>query len=176
MDAGAAPLLLAALRVWLGALFVAHGLEKLFGAFGGQGRAAWRTSVERQGFRPAGLFALLLPVGELVCGPLLALGLGTGLAAGFLSTELVVAIRKIHGPKGFFNFKGGWEFQATLLAALAMFGLGGAGTLSLDAVAGVPFGPASYLASFGLGLLVALPGLLRPAAASTGRWTAGGAS
>lgn len=43
------------LRAWIGVLFVAHGLEKLFGAFGGKGRVAWRASVERQGYRPVGL-------------------------------------------------------------------------------------------------------------------------
>lgn len=159
------------LRAWIGVLFVAHGLEKLFGAFGGQGRVAWRASVERQGYRPVGLYVLLVPLGELVCGPLLALGLLTPVAAGFLSVEMLTAIRKIHFPKGFFNFKGGWEFQGTLLLALAGFGLGSPGPIALDERLGGSLGPIVYVVVVALGIAVALPGLMAPDAAPADRWT-----
>ncbi len=160
----------AVLRVWIGTVFVAHGLEKLFGAFGGQGRVAWRASVERQGYRPIGLYLLLVPLGELAFGPLLALGLGTPVAAAFLSVELVAAIKKIHLPKGFFNFAGGWEFQGTLLVALIGLGLGGPGPVSLDERLGISLGPIAFIVVFVLGIAAAAPGLLTPNTAPTGRW------
>lgn len=114
---------------------------------------------------------LLVPLGEPVCGPLRALGPLTPVAAGFLSVEILTAIRKIHFPKGFFNFKGGWEFQGTLLLALAGFGLGSPGPIALDERLGGSLGPIAYVVVMALGIAITLPGLKVPCAAPADRWT-----
>src|SRR5881296_2424357 len=121
---------LLALRLTLGAVFLAHGAQKAFGAFGGPGFAGATGFIGSLGFRPARLWAGLAVGGELVAGVLFVAGL-------LVLATMAVAIAKVHGPKGFFNQNGGYEYNLFLIiAALAMVALG-PGALSLDHVLGL---------------------------------------
>src|SRR2546425_8527160 len=71
---------LLALRLTLGAVFLAHGAQKAFGAFGGPGFAGATGFIGSLGFRPARLWAGLAVGGELVAGVLFVAGLLTPLA------------------------------------------------------------------------------------------------
>src|SRR2546423_12128950 len=64
-----------ALRLVLGAVFLGHGAQKAFGAFGGPGFAGATGFVGSLGFRPARVWAALAVGGELVAGVLFLLGL-----------------------------------------------------------------------------------------------------
>src|SRR5438876_1714143 len=62
------------LRVVVGALFVGHAFQKLFGWFGGDGMAGWTETVAKLGLQPAPLWAVLEAGSELVGGLLLVAG------------------------------------------------------------------------------------------------------
>ena len=128
---------LLALRLTLGAVFLAHGAQKAFGAFGGPGFAGATGFIGSLGFRPARLWAGLAVGGELVAGVLFVAGLLTPLAGLLVLATMAVAIAKVHGPKGFFNQNGGFEYNLVLIiAALAVAALG-PGAFSLDHVLGL---------------------------------------
>src|SRR5438105_4908400 len=71
------------LRLTLGAVFLAHGAQKAFGAFGGPGFEGATGFIGSMGFRPARVWAAAAVGGELVAGLLFALGLLTPLAGAF---------------------------------------------------------------------------------------------
>jgi len=128
---------LLALRVALGLVFLGHGAQKAFGAFGGPGFAGATGFIGSLGFRPARFWAGLAVGGELLAGALFVLGLLTPLAALLVLGTMAVAIAKVHGPKGFFAQNGGYEYNLVLIfAALALL-LAGPGTYSLDHLLGL---------------------------------------
>lgn len=123
----------AILRVFAGLVIAAHGAQKVFGLFGGPGMAGFTQMVQGLGFRPAPVWANIAGSAELVGGLLLAVGLLTGIAAGLLVVDLIVAIWKVKWAKGFWTTNGGYEYDLTLLVIFGLFGLAGPGAWSLDA-------------------------------------------
>ena len=115
----------AILRVGAGVLFMQHGLQKLFGVFGGMGSPGVTAPIMSQ----MGVAGVL----ELFGGCLLVLGLLTRPVAAILVVEMIVAYFLAHFPRG------GWPIEnqgelALLYSALFMFLAGnGAGPFSLDA-------------------------------------------
>ena len=59
-------------RAAVGGTLVAHGAQKLFGAFGGGGIDGTATMFEMGGFRPARQHAMLAGLGETAGGTLLS--------------------------------------------------------------------------------------------------------
>lgn len=121
------------LRVFAGLVVAAHGAQKALGWFGGQGLLGWHSGVEKMGFRPVGFWAHMAAWGELAGGLCLAVGLFTGLVAGVLVMDMIVAIWKAHWAKGFFVQNGGYEYPLTLLVIFGLMGLAGPGAYSADA-------------------------------------------
>jgi putative oxidoreductase len=125
------------LRLTLGVVFLAHGAQKAFGAFGGPGFEGATGFIGSLGFRPARFWAALAVGGELAAGVLFFLGLLTPLAGLLVLATMAVAIAKVHGPKGFFVQDGGFEYNLVLIiAALAVAAIG-PGAFSLDHVLGL---------------------------------------
>ena len=125
------------LRLTLGTVFLAHGAQKAFGAFGGPGFAGATGFIGSLGFRPARFWATLAVGGELAAGLLFWLGLLTPLAGLLVLATMAVAIAKVHGPKGFFVQDGGFEYNLVLIiTALAVAAIG-PGAFSLDHVLGL---------------------------------------
>src|SRR5437762_12143947 len=127
-----------ALRVALGAVVLAHGAQKGFGAFGGPGFEGATGFIGSLGFRPARLWAGLAVGGELAAGFLFLLGLLTPVASLLALATMAVAIAKVHGPKGFFIQNGGDVETGVLLFAGLPGGAGGPGGLSLGRGLGPP--------------------------------------
>src|SRR2546430_11207380 len=100
-----------ALRLVLGAVFLGHGAQKAFGAFGGPGFAGATGFVASLGFRPARVWAALAVGGELAAGFLFLLGLLTPLAGLFGVAPDASAIAHVHGPNGVFVPKGGYAYK-----------------------------------------------------------------
>jgi putative oxidoreductase len=121
-----------AARAVIGGLFIGHGTQKLFGWFGGPGRAGTEGFMESLQLRPAKLHATLAGVTETAGGAMLAAGLGTPLAAASLTGVMTTAIRKVHLPNGPWAANGGWEYNVVLIAALTALVETGPGALSLD--------------------------------------------
>src|SRR3954466_10958396 len=97
------------LRVVIGLLFFAHGAQKLFGWFGGHGWRGTQGFVTQLGLRPAAFWALMLRLSGLFGGLMLVLGFLTPLGAASIVAGQIVAIAKVHGPKGLWTTSGGYE-------------------------------------------------------------------
>jgi putative oxidoreductase len=120
----------------IGAFFIGHGTQKLFGWFGGHGPEGTGQFFESIGIRPGKRNAIAAGAAEAGGGLLLALGLATPLAAASLSGVMVTAIRQVHAKNGPWSSEGGYEYNAVLLAALFDLVDNGPGRLSLDAATG----------------------------------------
>ena len=124
------------LRLVVGALFVGHGSQKLFGWFGGYGVKGTGGWLEGMGFRPGQPMALLVGVSEAGGGALLLLGLLTPLGAAAIIGVMTVAILAVHAQKGVWNSDGGIEFPLVMATVAAAVAFAGPGTYSVDHAAG----------------------------------------
>jgi putative oxidoreductase len=127
------------LRLPVGAVFLAHGLQKLLGIWGGPGITGTVHMVQGLGFGYASAIATLLIAAEVAGGTLLILGWGTLWVTIALLIDMGIAVWKVHYPNGFFlNWaltpgKGhGIEFNVVLIGALLCLLLVGPGALSVD--------------------------------------------
>ena len=126
----------AGLRITAGAFLIPHGMQKLFGAFGGYGLAATGQFFETQlGFANGWLAALGAGSVETFGGLLLALGLLTRPVAVAIAVLLLVAA-SVHVPAGFFWTAGGWEYPALWAAVALYFAAKGGGRFSADRLIG----------------------------------------
>jgi putative oxidoreductase len=140
-------------RLLIGGLFIGHGTQKIFGWFGGPGRAGTEAMMESLELRPAKVHAVLAGTTETVGGSLLAAGLATPLASAALTGVMTTAIRKVHLPNGPWAANGGWEYNAVLIGAVTALAETGPGELSLDHLLGTErSGPLWALASLATGV------------------------
>jgi putative oxidoreductase len=145
---------LLALRVTIGAIFAAHGLQKAFGWWGGIGWEGWKGAIGGMGLRPILFWTAISVLAELA-GIALILGLLVPLAAAGLVAQGIVIIKKVHLAKGFWNAKGGIEFPLALLGGTFAVQVLGPGSWSLDAVLPVGFLYVRAVSWIILGLAVA---------------------
>jgi putative oxidoreductase len=147
-------LALLVLRVVVGLLFVGHGAQKLFGAFGGGGLEGTAGMFDNIGLRPGWLHARAAGTAEFLGGALLALGLFTPFAAAVLIAVMAAAVITVHGPNGVWNTNQGYEFNLVMSAVVfALAGIG-AGSWSLDNAFGFDLnGTAWALGALGVGLI-----------------------
>jgi putative oxidoreductase len=153
------------LRWAVGAVFLAHGINHIYGGGKIAGTGRWFESL---GMRPGIVHAWVASLTEVGAGALLLVGLLTPLAAAGVVGTMVVAWITNHRGNGFFIFRPGegWEYVMTLTACgLALSGLG-AGEWSLDNALGIfdPPGTAGLLIGFGgvLGASALLAAAWRP--------------
>ncbi|MGI8594685.1 MAG: DoxX family protein [Solirubrobacteraceae bacterium] len=111
--------MLSLLRVILGALFVGHGTQKLYGWFGGHGPEATGQFFESLGLRPGRRNAIASGAAEAGGGAILATGVANPLATAAISGTMFTAIRHVHLSKGVWVSDGGFEYNLVILAALA---------------------------------------------------------
>jgi putative oxidoreductase len=117
------------LRAAIGPMLIAHGANKVFGAGGLEGTTGW---FEALGLRPAAVHARMAAATELGAGALITLGVGNPLPSAAVVGLMTTAAATDHRGKGFFVFKGGWEYTAVVAAAAtALAGLGN-GRWSVD--------------------------------------------
>lgn len=129
----------AALRLCVGAVFLVHGAQKLFGLLGGPGIAGTAKLLESFGLPYSTPLAASLGIVEFGGGVLLILGSMTTWAALALLLDMALIVWKVHYPHGL-TLKGGpllasgqvGELHLVLVAALLCLMLGGPGAWSLD--------------------------------------------
>jgi putative oxidoreductase len=121
----------AILRVAVGAVFIAHGAQKLFGIWGGGGLEGTAAGFAKLGLEPSYPLAIAAGLVEFGGGLLLVCGALTLFAALALVVQMLVAIWKVHGAHGFF-LPAGYEYNLALIAALVSLALTGPGAFSFD--------------------------------------------
>ena len=115
------------LRLGLGIMFMAHGLQKTFGAFGGPGIKAFSEMLSGLKMAPPLFWAYVAAYTELLGGLFLVIGLQTRLSAAMLLVLIVTAAITVHLKKGFFLSNGGFEYTfiiACVCLALILSGPG----------------------------------------------------
>jgi len=93
----------------------------------------WVGAMNRMRIRPATPWAWISMLSEVLGGIGLAVGLLTPLPSLAIAGSMIVAIALVHWPRGFWATKGGYEFNLSILAAIAAIAIAGAGAYSLDA-------------------------------------------
>ena len=120
------------LRVTVGGLMMGHGLQKLNGSFGGPGLEATQESMGALGLHPAKHQGLAAALSETIGGGLTAAGFLSPLGPALITGTMLVAIKKVHLKNGPWVAQGGYEYNATLIAAALSLATAGPGLLSLD--------------------------------------------
>lgn len=118
---------IAAIRVMVGTVFLAHGLQKLFG----MGVSGLSGFLAQLGVPLPALSASLAIGAEVLGGAALILGLGTRLASLPLAFTMFIAVTTVHLSGGFF-LPAGYEYALTMLVASLGLGLTGSGAFALD--------------------------------------------
>ncbi|HXN30468.1 MAG TPA: DoxX family protein [Polyangiaceae bacterium] len=115
----------AALRVVAGLLFACHGLQKVFGAFGGaHGSGAAEATLTFAWF--SGAIELL--------GLLIALGVLTGCVAFLCSGEMAVGYFMAHAPHGFWPIQNHGELAVVYCFLFLYLATRGDGRFSVGAL------------------------------------------
>lgn len=138
------------LRLTLGPMLISHGYNKVFGKGGLQGTTGWFDAL---GLKPAYVHARVAAATELGAGALLTAGAASPLPAAACIGLMATAARTDHRGKGFFVFKGGWEYTAVVAAVAAVTAALGPGRFSIDGARG------RHRSGLGWGLLAALIGV-----------------
>ena len=116
----AQPYALGLFRIVIGFLFACHGAASLFGILGGSSVSA--------GTWP-GWYAAVI---QLVGGILVALGLGTRIAALVSSGSMAYAYFKVHQPDSLFPLQNGGEASAIFCWAFLLLVFTGPGAVAVD--------------------------------------------
>lgn len=120
------------LRTTIGGLLLGHGLQKLNGSFDGPGLEATEETMGALGLHPAKYQALAAGLSEAVGGALTAAGFLSPLGPAMITGTMLVAIQKVHAKNGIWVTAGGFEYNATLIAAALSLATAGPGALSVD--------------------------------------------
>lgn len=117
------------LRVAVGALFFAHGTQKLFGWFGGYGVEGTGGFLESLGYPRGRLMAVVTGFSEAGAGFLLAIGFLTPLAGAAIIGVMLNAIWSAKRNQGII---GGYELDLVYAVAGTTLAFTGAGLYSVD--------------------------------------------
>jgi putative oxidoreductase len=123
------------LRIALGGVLIPHGLQKLFGMFGGMGFARNAELFDKLGYTPGAFWGTLVGCTELIGGILLVIGLFTRFAAAAVVIFMLTAIH-FTSAKGFFWGAGGMEYPILIGVCALFFLIRGSGRCSVDHMIG----------------------------------------
>ena len=119
------------LRLGIGIMFSAHGLQMVFGLFGGPGINGFSKMLSGLGFVPAIFWSSIASYTVLFGGIFLILGVQTRISATLLLIFILTAAVKVHLSKGFFLSGGGFEYNFVIAAACLDLVLLGAGKFTI---------------------------------------------
>jgi len=119
------------LRLGAGIMFVAHGLQMVYGFFGGPGINGFSKMLSGLGFAPAIFWSYVASYTVLIGGVFLILGVLTRISAALLLIFILTAAVKVHLDKGFFLANGGFEYTFVIAVACLALILLGAGKYNI---------------------------------------------
>ncbi len=124
------------LRLTIGPMMMTHGLNKVRGPGGMEGPhdGSPGSASSRQ---PCTRVAAATEIGT---GALLTVGAMTPMAAAGVVGVMTSAAATDHKGKGFFIFKGGWEYVAVVAGVVTAIAALGPGRISIDGLRGKPHG------------------------------------
>ncbi|AWB93468.1 DoxX family protein [Aeromicrobium chenweiae] len=154
---------LLALRVMLALLLLGHATQKLFGWFRGMGVAGTGTHFESLGFSPGPPMVVMAGVSETVAATLLALGLLTPLGGAVAIGTMIVAA-SANFSHGLWAHLGGYEVAFVYAGTAAVLVLTGPGEISLDHALGWTYAPWVRWVALVVGVVAAVPLLVRRSA------------
>lgn len=147
------------LRVALGVIFIAHGLQKVFGWWGGPGLDGFKNTLTEAGYQHADMLTYIAAGAQIASGVLLVLGLFTPLAAAvalaLLVNSLLATFTAQRANGGLFVLGSEAEHLLMLAAAAATIILAGPGRYGFDGGRGWARRP--FIGSF-LALVLAIGG------------------
>jgi len=157
------------MRLTLGLMLMTHGVNKIAGSGGIAGTARW---FEALGLRPGKLHAWLAAMTEIGAGALMVVGLAFPAACAAFVGLMTVAALTDHRGKGFFVFKGGWEYTAVVASIATSLAITGPGRFSLDEAIGIEahgvgWGLAALLVGAGAGVGMMMVFCRRPVSTET---------
>jgi putative oxidoreductase len=144
------------LRLTVGPMMIVHGMNKVRGPGGLEGTTKYFDSL---GLQPAHVHARVAATTEIGTGALLTLGTLTPLASAGVIGIMTAAAATDHKGKGFFIFKGGWEYVGVVGATAAAISALGPGKYSVDGARGKRRGglrTALFSAALGVGAAVGM--------------------
>jgi putative oxidoreductase len=144
------------LRIVVGAAFVGHGTQKLFGWFGGYGPQGTGGFFSSIGYRAGVLIAVAAGVAETSGGALLAIGFLTPLAGALLATVMINAIASVTFKRAFMF---GSEIEIAYLTVAVALSATGPGRFSIDRAIGLEDNISGFwwgVAAFGTAAIVSL--------------------
>lgn len=116
------------IRVVVGLTFVGHGVQKLFGWFGGGGPAGTGQWLQSLGIKSASTaWAVAAGLFEFVGGILFAAGEWTALGAALIAVVMVDAMLTVHVKNGFWISNNGFEYTFMIIAVVIAIALIGPG-------------------------------------------------
>ena len=120
------------LRLALGLIFIGHGAQKVFGAFGGPGWSKIISVPTPFSFlRPSWLWMAGAAVSELIGGIFVLTGLLTRVGAFLILCVMLTAMFGVHLKGGFF-LPSGIEYTVALAGVCLALLIAGGGQASLD--------------------------------------------
>ena len=124
------------LRVALGVVFIAHGLQKAFGWWGGSGLEGFKETLTEAGYHNANVLTYVAAGAQMASGVLLVLGLFTPIAAAvalaFLVNSVLATFTAQRTAGGLFVFGSTAEYLLMLTAMAAAIVLAGPGRYGFD--------------------------------------------
>jgi putative oxidoreductase len=120
------------LRLTLGVIFIGHGAQLVFGAFGGPGWAKITSFPAPFPFmRPSWVWMGAAALSQLVGGVLILLGLLTRVGAFLILCVMLTAMLGVHLKDGFF-LPNGMEYTVALSGMCLALLIAGGGRASID--------------------------------------------
>ena len=126
---------LLAVRIIVGTIFMAHGAQKLFGAFGGPGLAG---VMGPQGPGGGGIIGLLVAIGEFFGGLGIIVGFLSRFSAAAGILIMLGAVALVHGRNGFFLSDRGFEYNLALIGLLLPILMVGPGAFTVARLLPLP--------------------------------------
>ena len=121
------------IRLALAAVMIAHGSQKVLGAFNGSGFNKFIAGTAPFGFmRPAWFWLGAAALSELVGGILIGIGFLTRVGAFFIACTMLTAVVGVHWSGGFFASNRGYEYPLSLFAMAIALLIAGGGQASVD--------------------------------------------
>lgn len=121
------------IRLIIATIFLYHGSQKLFGAFGGPGLKGWHSYIVSMGMPMPWVSAILSACAEFFGGLIFLVGTGLRIIAIPLAINMMVATWVTHGH-GFNVMNNGCEYPLCLLVIVVAMFLMGPGRFTLGAL------------------------------------------